>query len=87
MNYHLDNSTTYQTLKSGAPVTNFSKDIKDSIAYACLLEQIQPRDEETNEYELMPAITAETNVSSGFYCACIAKAYIILTVHDGCLKI
>merc|ERR1739838_1129247 len=48
MNYHLDNSTTYQTLKSGAPVTNFSKDIKDSIAYACLLEQIQPRDEETN---------------------------------------
>jgi len=61
MNYHLANSKTYQILKNGEKVKNFSSDIKDSIAYACLLEQIQPRDEETNDYALMPPITADTS--------------------------
>jgi len=63
MNYHLENSKTYQAI-GGKPVTNFSGDIKDSKAYACLLEQIQPRDEETNEYTLIPAIDSnDVNVS------------------------
>ena len=64
MNYHLENSKTYQAI-GGKPVTNFSGDIKDSKAYACLLEQIQPRDEETNEYTLIPAIDSnDVNVSN-----------------------
>lgn len=63
MNYHLANSKTYQAI-GGKEVTNFSGDIKDSRAYACLLEQIQPRDEETNEYTLIPAIgSSDVNVS------------------------
>lgn len=64
MNYHLANSKTYQILKNGEKVKNFSGDIKDSIAYACLLEQIQPRDEDSNEYSLMPPITADTNAAN-----------------------
>ena len=57
MNYHLANSPTYQaSAAKGKKITNFSGDIKDSIAYACLLEQIQPVDEETADYELTPPI-------------------------------
>ena len=59
MNFHLANSVNYQTSAAkGKKITNFSNDIKDSIAYACLLEQIQPVDEDTKEYELMPPINA-----------------------------
>ena len=57
MNYHLANSPTYQTTTGGKKITNFGGDIKDSVAYACLLEQIQPVDEETKSYELIPPIT------------------------------
>jgi len=64
MNFHLANSKTYQALKGGQLIKNFSGDIKDSIAYACLLEQIQPRDEDTNEYSLMPPITSDTKAAS-----------------------
>ena len=56
MNYHLANSPTYQAT-GGKKITNFGGDIKDSVAYACLLEQIQPVDEETKQYELIPPIT------------------------------
>ena len=57
MNYHLANSPTYQaSAAQGKKITNFSGDIKDSIAYACLLEQIQPVDEETTEFELIPPV-------------------------------
>lgn len=81
MNYHLANSKTYQMLKAGQPVKNFSGDIKDSIAYACLLEQIQPREEETNEYSLMPPITADTNAADD-----MARAEKVLRAADrlGC---
>ncbi|XP_076804249.1 plastin-2-like [Clavelina lepadiformis] len=60
MNYHLANSPTYQSQAGGKKITNFSGDIKDSVAYVCLLEQIQPVDEETKQYELTPPITADT---------------------------
>uniref|UniRef100_H2ZFT5 Uncharacterized protein n=1 Tax=Ciona savignyi TaxID=51511 RepID=H2ZFT5_CIOSA len=64
MNYHLANSAKYQAKTGGKKIKNFNADIKDSIAYACLLEQIQPVDEETNQYELMPPITATIEVKS-----------------------
>ena len=38
VNYHLSRSTTHRR------VTNFTGDIKDSIAYSHLLAQIAPRD-------------------------------------------
>jgi len=59
MNYHLANSANYQaSAAKGKKITNFSGDIKDSLAYACLLEQIQPVDEETKDFELIPAINS-----------------------------
>ena len=39
VNYHLDNNENYD----GEPIKNFSKDIKDSVAYQYLLEEIQPK--------------------------------------------
>ena len=59
MNYHLANSANYQASAArGKKITNFSGDIKDSLAYACLLEEIQPVDEDTKEFELIPAINS-----------------------------
>jgi len=55
MNYHLGKSEGYQA-KSGKEITNFSGDIKDSVAYCYLLEQIQPVDEDLKQYELEPPI-------------------------------
>merc|ERR1712228_921671 len=40
VNFHLRNDKTYD----GPPISNFKKDIKDSIAYVHLLAQIQPED-------------------------------------------
>lgn len=39
VNYHLEENVNY----SGEPIKNFSKDIKDSVAYQYLMEQIQPK--------------------------------------------
>lgn len=39
VNYHLDNNENYD----GEPIKNFSKDIKDSVAYQYLMEEIQPK--------------------------------------------
>ena len=63
MNYHLANSPAYQSSAAkGKKITNFSGDIKDSIAYACLLEQIQPIDEDTKEYELIPPLNSNNTL-------------------------
>jgi len=59
MNYHLSQSDKWKSLRGeGAVVKNFSGDIKDSIAYCCLLEQIQPVDEETEDYAIQPPINS-----------------------------
>ena len=70
MNYHLANSAAYQAL-GGKKVTNFGPDIKNSEAYACLLEQIQPVDEETKRYELHPQITSGETLGVRFETASI----------------
>nr|CAB3263404.1 plastin-2-like [Phallusia mammillata] len=63
VNYHLANSEGYQEAAKGKKITNFSGDIKDSVAYAYLLEQIQPVDEELKQYELDPAINGKSDAS------------------------
>ncbi|XP_078483473.1 plastin-3-like [Ciona intestinalis] len=64
MNYHLQQSDKYKEATGGKVITNFSGDIKDSIAYTCLLERIQPIDEETQQYELSPPICAKIEAKS-----------------------
>lgn len=61
MNYHLGNSESFQAKYPKRKVTNFSGDIKDSIAYAYLLEQIQPVDEELKQYDLQPPINGNSD--------------------------
>lgn len=59
MNYHLARSDKWKSLRGeGATVSNFSGDIKDSVAYCCLLEQIQPVDEESEDYAIQPPINS-----------------------------
>lgn len=52
VNYHLAKSPKYQ----GKPITNFSGDIKDSYAYLCLLEQIQPQPEDEDFQDNMISV-------------------------------